>query len=152
MRSSLFTPLTFDLTINRPLRDCLDQLQTENERLAPWLRYNVNINGSDGRLLAFSLIKERRTIPIHVNGYFEVLTDSSTRLVGEIRAIFSPLILILCFCLIIVLIVLTTQPAPGSLCFAGLGCFILTIGAIMELVTYHYARLSVFTFIKRLSN
>jgi hypothetical protein len=148
--SALFTPLVLDIILNMPLKDCLAHLQTKNEQMAPWIKYTISVTHVNEYSAAFSLLKPRRTIPIAANVLLEALNDVSTRLSGEIKADFLPLTLMLGFGLIILLFVLLTQQIPANFCGAGLAFFILSIGAIIELITQYYAKLSIYTFFKRL--
>lgn len=148
--SALISPLAFDIILDRPLMDCLVHIQTTNEQMVPWRKYRLSLTRTNEGSATFSLLKERRIIPILAHGQVEVFNDVSTRLTGQVRANYWRLASILGFGVSILTGILLTQQTTANWSFATLAFFILIVGASIELIGQHYAKLSIYTFLRRL--
>src|SRR5258708_3445645 len=108
----------------------------------------VKIDTIDEQSPIFSIYQPRRIIPIRAVGNLTPISATSTEITGEIRADFTPFGLLSIFVLVVLAFVVFSAES-NVLCLIPLMLLILGVGITIELISQHYAKLGLFTFLKR---
>lgn len=148
-RKSLFSEMKFDFIVDEPLVVCIQRLETSDEKPLIWPRFTIKVTGLNAENGRFSISQSRRMGSIEATGHLERITESSTRISGEIRTSFLVLVGVIIFALAIV-VYSVIQGDVSSLCFAGGGIIVIAVGCVYELIAQYYAKLSLYTFLRHL--
>ncbi|MEP7288040.1 MAG: hypothetical protein ABI947_19985 [Chloroflexota bacterium] len=146
--ASFLRALPFSFVVNEPLIKCAEVLAGKHELRFIGSSHIVKIEVSDEKAYRFSVEQPRRIISIKATGYLTGISGISTQISGEISSDFTVIILSMVFA-IGLLIFAVLSVGVSVLCVGLLGFLIFGVGVTIELISQYYAKLSLYTFIKR---
>ena len=147
--SSLLAPIDFEISISEPSAYCLSGLEKQSQAHGLGPSQFIQIHSLNSQNYEFSITRPRRLIPIKAQAVLQSTGPSSTAIIGSSKARYELFLAVLVGGLLLAVLVILTSHS-GRLCFGGLATAILIVGATVELLGQYYARLGLFTSIKRL--
>src|SRR5579872_2202922 len=146
---SMLSAIVFDFVVSEGIEAYVEHLNVQNRTMFFGPSFIIKINPIHTGISQFSITQPRRFISITTTGYIESVDESSTRIKGEIKADFVPFIGITVASMTFLAFVVLQGDLAG-LFFAGIGILILAVASAVELARQYYAKLSAYTFLKRL--
>jgi len=147
--TSLLQPLPFRFIVKEPLAKSVEILQSNHELHIIGPSHYVKIDTIDEQSPIFSIYQPRRIIPIRAVGNLTSISATSTEITGDIRADLAPFGLLGIFVLVVLAFVVFSAES-NALCFIPLTFLILVAGTAIEMISQYYAKLGLFTFLKRM--